>query len=267
MDQCNEACESRGFGYANFGFKEAGGSCTCSEECLDYETSNQNTQAWALDPVRRQTVSVCVETTSTYALKLPLCFVGPITRYLSIAHLYITNIVPTMQARCPGTLPTLRLQGPKRAVSGRTAALTLTFTPAAHSPYASAFKGSASAAGSAVIAGRKNHTSTKTQGQTTQWTVSFTAPPGAEIVSASAASRTIKPAYDGRTVVWRNVPLVEGTKQQGKITMRVRVNIGTANPAEFKALATSMSDLYNVYSTPYPLVVSKRRFLMYMGQV
>lgn len=54
VDQCNAVCEGRGFAFANFGFTEGGGSCTCSEECLDYETSNQNTQAWALDPVRGQ---------------------------------------------------------------------------------------------------------------------------------------------------------------------------------------------------------------------
>lgn len=144
------------------------------------------------------------------------------------------------------------------------ATLTLAFTPAAHLPYASASKGGAFAAGSAAIASSKNHTTTA---QTTQWTVSFTAPAGATIVSASTASRVARPAIDGRTVVWRNVPLVEGLKQQRRVTMKVRVNLGTATVAEFKALATSTSDLYNIYSTPYPLVVSELRFLMHMEQV
>jgi|EP00624_Nannochloropsis_granulata_P003162 hypothetical protein len=119
----------------------------------------------------------------------------------------------------------------------------------------------------AAIASSTNHTTTKPLGQTSVWTVSFTVPVGAQILSATKASRVVRPTIDGRKVLWRNIPLVEGTKRQRKITMRVRVNIGTANLTEFKALATSMSDLYNVYSMPYPLVVSKLRFLMRMEQV
>lgn len=50
LDQCIALCGDGSF--ANYECTSQGTVCTCSDECLDYETSKANTQVWAINPVR-----------------------------------------------------------------------------------------------------------------------------------------------------------------------------------------------------------------------
>lgn len=154
-----------------------------------------------------------------------------------------------MQARCPGTLPSLQIQAPRTASNGKASTISLVFTPAADFIYASANRGAASKAPVAYPTGKAP--SKKTIGK---WTLSFTVPDGAQIVSASTASKSgSSPDVDGTTVTWEDVLLSEGgTAKQTSVILKVQVNFGSADPRTVEAYATSNEGGYSVYALPCP---------------
>ena len=163
-----------------------------------------------------------------------------------------------MQARCPGTLPSLQIQAPKTSSRGKTTiALSLVFTPAADFIYASANRGAAASASVGYPTGK-----TQSKMQITEWTLSLTIPNGAKIVSANSASKSKStPVVAGTTVTWEDVQLTEGgTTKLTPVVVKVQVDMGTANPAKFEAYATSNEGGYTVFALPCPTTqVSRSR--------
>lgn len=160
-----------------------------------------------------------------------------------------------MQARCPGTLPSLQIQAPRTAPTTKASTISLVFTPAADFIYASANRGGASKTPVAYPTGKAQSKKT-----ISKWTLSFTVPNGAQIVSASTASKSgPSPNVVGTTVTWEDVPLREGgTAKQTSVIVKVQVNFGSANPATVQAYATSNEGGYSVYALPCPTLQVSR---------
>jgi hypothetical protein len=255
LDECIALCGDGSF--ANYECTPEGTICTCSDECLEYEHSKTNTQVWAIDPVRsykkcyRKIGGIYMYVIFNHKSHIIIAF--PMLR----KYYHITSHWHPVQARCPGTLPSLEIKAPKTASSGKTVSLSLVFTPAADYIYAAANRGSA---GSAPV----GYPTTKTQSKKvlSEWTLSLTIPNGAKIVSANSASKSKStPVVAGTTVTWEDVQLTEGgTTKVTPVVLKVQVDMGTANPAKFEAYATSNEGGYTVFALPCPTTqVSRSR--------